>query len=287
MFETVSVDEALKRGKRGVTLPSLLIIIILLFSSVFLAVKFRGYEGWIISIGLLCSFISGWVYWGFAVTRWRLWAFENVRNVHELKKRAIKAQLIYKDGSFFEKTEIRSAADKAKWTELQEKFRSDDVFNEDHTISDETLVYYSKTAASIQMVVGLGFLGGAIYLLPWSANILIAVLLLAGGTYLFVSGLMHYMNRKPQIILTNEGVATAKINFYSWGEVTNEDTKIERHGKSRTVYFVYNYPGGLCKMRIGELAISQDELEKLLRMYRVGMRIEGIIKPPPLTSVCD
>jgi hypothetical protein len=49
------------------------------------------------------------------ITKWRLWAFENVRNVHELKERAVQAKLIWPDHSIFEKMEIRSASDKERW----------------------------------------------------------------------------------------------------------------------------------------------------------------------------
>jgi hypothetical protein len=50
------------------------------------------------------------------ITKWRVWAFENVRNVHELKKRAIQEKLISADSSIFEKTEIRTERQEIKVT---------------------------------------------------------------------------------------------------------------------------------------------------------------------------
>jgi hypothetical protein len=79
-------------------------------------------------IAAVLGFIMPWFYWSLAITHWRLWAFENVRNVHELKNRAIKKKLIWKDGSFFETTEIRTALQKDHWIRLLEKFNKQDIF---------------------------------------------------------------------------------------------------------------------------------------------------------------
>jgi uncharacterized coiled-coil protein SlyX len=99
------------------------------------------------------------------ITKWRVWAFENVRNVHELKKRAIQEKLISADSSIFEKTEIRTAKDKERLRLLAHKFEQDDLFQDDLTIANETTIYYSKGKNLIEMIGMLGCFGVGIYLL--------------------------------------------------------------------------------------------------------------------------
>jgi hypothetical protein len=78
-------------------------------------------NGGIVVIFFLFEFVFAWLIWLFMITKWRIWAFQNVRNVHELKKRAIIEILIWEVGNFFEKTEIRSNHDKIKLKQLEVK----------------------------------------------------------------------------------------------------------------------------------------------------------------------
>ncbi len=70
----------------------------------------------ILIVGIVISFISGWIIWSVFITKWRIGAFEKIDEKfhHQLKKEAIKARLIWSDGHIFEKTEIRTDAQKAK-----------------------------------------------------------------------------------------------------------------------------------------------------------------------------
>jgi hypothetical protein len=165
MFETVSVDDALARGKRTVTMPAILVLVVTLGLSMFAAIALNipDLTGWLIGGGFILSFVLSWLWWSINITKWRLWAFDNVRNVHELKKRASREQLIWKDGNFFEKTEIRSAADKDKWAALQDKFNIPDVFIDDYTVPAETRVYYSKVMIVLGIAFGFACMGVSIY----------------------------------------------------------------------------------------------------------------------------
>lgn len=54
------------------------------------------------------SVAVAWLVWSIQVPRWRLWAYERVDDLTELKARAVAAQLIWPEGHWFEKTEIRT-----------------------------------------------------------------------------------------------------------------------------------------------------------------------------------
>jgi len=268
MFETVTVDEALNKAQRNINLPAILFFFIPIGVSIFFTVQYKV-SPWVIAAGVVAGILLAWLYWGVMITRWRLWAFENVRNVHELKKRAIKEKLIWPDGSIWQKTEIRSAADKEKWSALQWKFKQDDIFNDDLTVGAETLIYYSKGKAYGEMAFGVAMLGGGIYFyLDNGTKIWLPIILVVVGVFLLVSGYKHLNNPNPQISLSNEGMATADTEFYSWADIDNEDTVVVSRGKSSTTYLRYNSPKGEVEIDIDELAIAKRKLDALLRLYR-------------------
>jgi len=73
-------------------------------------------------IVLFCGcFVAAWLWWSVQVPKWRLWAYERVDDIPELKRRAIEAQLIWPDGSIFSRTEIKSVAHAARERELERR----------------------------------------------------------------------------------------------------------------------------------------------------------------------
>ncbi len=267
MFETVSVDEAIKKGIWTVNVPSMAIMY-----GLWILLAYLGWAAlipiWLIVIGTILSLVFAWIYWSIAVTRWRLWAFENVRNVHELKKRAIKKKIIWKDNNIFESTELRTKSQKIQWEKLITKFNRSDVFIEDYSIPQYTYIYYSRGQA-----IGLAIIGGflicsCIYLYYSSFDIWITAFLAACGIFMIYSGFNKNANRSPQIILSYDGIETADIPFYSWSQIRNEDTKFVHHGKSASTYFFYDCPEGHKEIVLGEFDINLAKLEKLLIYYR-------------------
>src|SRR5688572_28161200 len=103
MNETVSVDQAIAKGHRMVNYPVLIIMFGTLGLCLYLEIQ-KIFPFWIIPVGFGLAFGLAWLWWSIMITKWRLWAFDNVRNVHELKKRAVREKLIWADNSFFEKT---------------------------------------------------------------------------------------------------------------------------------------------------------------------------------------
>ena len=105
MREQISVDKAINRGHLIVNVPVFVSIIGCPALALYLS-RQNLIPDWGIGIAFLIGFVLAWLIWSFMITKWRIWAFENVRNVHELKKRAIQEKLIWNEGNIFEKTEI-------------------------------------------------------------------------------------------------------------------------------------------------------------------------------------
>jgi hypothetical protein len=127
MRQEISVNKAINRGHLIVNVPVFISIIGIPALSLYLSNQ-NLIPKWGIGIGFVLGFVIAWLVWSFMITKWRIWAFENVRNVHELKKRAIQEKLIWNDGNIFEQTEIRTLEDKKELKKLEKKFEKEDVY---------------------------------------------------------------------------------------------------------------------------------------------------------------
>jgi hypothetical protein len=269
MYYPVTVDKALKRGQLTVNVPTAALIIGGLILSTYLGATDIIAPAFM-AIGLVLSFILPYLYWSVMITQWRLWAFENVRNVHELKRRAIRGQLIWPDSSFFERTEIRTSAQKAKWLLLQDRFKANDIFEEDYSLPAETGVYFSKKNAIGMLVMGPLFLAGATYFyFAQESDFLIGMMVISAG-YVVIKGFKQLKNREPQITLSDDGIETANAPFYSWGDVVNAETKVDHNyiDNSAKTYLKYDSPAGEREIEINEFDINASELDRLISIYR-------------------
>lgn len=267
MNETITVDEAISKGHRMVNYP----VFIIMFGTIGLGIYLVSQKilpFWVTPVGFVLGFGLAWLWWSIMITKWRLWAFENVRNVHELKKRAVQEKLIWSDNSIFEKTEIRSATDKEKWTLLQDKFRQEDLFQDDFTIPNETIIYYSKGKNLVEMVIMLGCLAVGIYMLLKTDSYIWGSILSIVGAYFGFKEFKEATNTEPQIILNDKGIKTISTEFCEWTQIHNEEAISEGTGKHIHYYLVYDHADGAEHLQIDDYDTDIKKLNKLLILYR-------------------
>ena len=274
MNEETTVDAAISKGHKMVLYPVIIIIIVLIGLTIYLE-SLKYLPIWGLIAGFILSFIAAWFYWSIIITKWRLWAFENVRNVHELEKRAVQEKLIFRAGSFFEKTEIRNLSDREKWNLLQKKFDKEDEFHDDFTIPNETIIYFSKRTAYIGITVMLCCFGIGIYLLTKTNSYITGTIMSLMGAYFGYQEYKKSKNTEPQIILSNKGIQTISTGFYNWSDIENEEAIIESSGKYSHSYLTYYYPSGFEKLEIEELDTNVKDLNKLLILYRGRNKIKS------------
>ncbi|MBO9561524.1 MAG: hypothetical protein J7621_02075 [Niastella sp.] len=267
MYETVTVDQAIAKAQRTINLPVILFIVGGIAGAVYVGIQ-NILPVWIIPIGIVLAIGFGWLYWSITITKWKVWAFENVRNVHELKKRAVKEKLIWSDYSFWNKTEIWSAMDRAKWESLQSKFNQDDLFTDDVTVPSETVIRYSRSKNFFEMAIMLAIMGVGVYLLAATDSVIIGVICILLGGFLAYKEYKQATNTEPQIILSDKGIQTASTPFYEWNDILDEDVVDRRSGKTTNYYLVYDYPGGSVEVQIDDLETDQKKLYDLLNLYR-------------------
>jgi ABC-type transport system involved in Fe-S cluster assembly fused permease/ATPase subunit len=120
----VTLDEAISRGTRVVNVPVWLllatpVVVLVIARKYFHMGMENGRFALALFVLVVVCFVSAWLWWSIAIPRWRLWAYERVEDIPELKRRAVAAMLIWPDGSIFSRTEIKSAAHAQRERELE------------------------------------------------------------------------------------------------------------------------------------------------------------------------
>jgi hypothetical protein len=279
MHEIISVEEAIKKGIYTVNLPALLIFISGLIASFTLAFIFiRPYQ---MIPGLVVSFVLATVYRTIMAAKWRIWAFDKVRNVHELHERALSEKLMFlTNRPGFGIINYNSESQKEKWEQLQAKFQQPDIFIDDKSIPAETIIRYSVLKYLIWTIVFLLMTIFGIYLLTLGGVISYII----GGPMILLGALNSYMriknmfNREPQIIINNQGIRTANTPFYRWKEIANEKMIREGVGKYAMYYLRYDYPKGNTKFHFNDLDVNFMRLQKILKVYRGRNPVSQILK---------
>lgn len=271
MREQITVDKAIKRGRIIVNVPAFVVIMGCPVLALFL-IQQNLIPVWGFPIAILIGFVLGWLVWGIMITKWRIWAFEHVRNVHELKKRAIQEKLIWHAGSIFEKTEIRNTEDKRKLKMLEKKFEQEDEYKEDFSLPPKMEIYYAKAKSYFELGVSIVIMGLGIFLLAKEENkqYVLGTIMMAIGLYSTVKGSRKAFNNEPQIIIDSKGIKTRNVAFKNWSTIKGEEVVQESHGKSAKFYLTYSYEGNeFEKLEIDSLNVKPRALENILRTYRI------------------
>ena len=89
MKQEISVDKAINKGHLIVNIP----VFVTMFGIPILG-NYLSTNGilpsWVFGFSILAGFVLAWLVWSIIITKWRIWAFKNVQNVHELKKELFK-----------------------------------------------------------------------------------------------------------------------------------------------------------------------------------------------------
>lgn len=122
--EEIELNKVLNKGQIFINFP--LMTVMFGFMGLFYYLNKSGLISKpIMLVGFVISFILGWLVWSLLIPKWRIWAFEKINEkLHTaLKEEAVKAKLIWPDGHLFEKTEIRSAEQKAKIKAINDRIK--------------------------------------------------------------------------------------------------------------------------------------------------------------------
>ena len=223
------------------------------------------------SVGLLqlCrGFRHPLLYYFVRLPQWRIWAFSNVRNVHELKQRAILGRVFPQEGSFWWRLEIKTAEQKRIIHELTDKFDLPDVFEDDYTIPYETAYSYSKTDRITYVVMTVVSLVVAIVFLPekeYYTGTIMAVFSIFFG----YAAYKRYANNGPLLTISNDGITTKQYGFHTWRDISDEKVFYVSAGKSSHYGLSYNVYDQVISISLRDM-VGQNgyKVDHVLRTYR-------------------
>jgi len=261
----ITVDKAILKGKLMlIILPAIVFlgsIAILCFLG-----QYDDFGGYIYPFSIIFGFVLCWLTWSFMITKWQIWAFENVRNVHELKRKGIQHKLIWKDKSFFAKTEIRTFEDKEKLKRIEKKFLVKDVYHDDISVPKETQIFYSKVQTYFGLIISAVMIFAGIYVLLKEQ--IIGLVFFPLAIFFIYKEIKKMQDKSAQIKISSKGI-TLKNIFYPWGNIYNENVIVEHRGKHVEHYLSFETDLERPTISINMLGTSIRKLEKLLQVYRV------------------
>lgn len=76
------------------------------------------HDGWIGLIVFPVCLVLAWSWWSFMIPKWRLWAYERVENIQQLKAEAVQVGLTWPEGHVLGKTEWKSDRQRHRENEL-------------------------------------------------------------------------------------------------------------------------------------------------------------------------
>lgn len=268
MRAVVTVDEAIAKGKKTIIYPALAMFLGSIIGSIILVAQLE-LTPWYIGGGFALGFILMYFYWNTAITKWRIWAFENVRNVHELKRKAIESKLISEDGTRSERNEIRSHEQRQKLKQLEKKFQQNDVYRDDFNVAKETIIKHSLPNNLLMLAFGLFLVGVTSYTFVTGEKSYYMLVPFAIGGFVVYTTSKDLTAKEPQIILNSNGIKLYKKSLMEWKYVAHENIEARNEGKYIRYYLVLDYKKERVEMNVGSLDMKHNKIENLLRVYRV------------------
>lgn len=267
----VSVKQALNKGQLAINIP-VFIIMFGVISLLFYLSAIKEIPFYFTPLSFVIGPFCGWIYWSFAIVKWKLWAFKNVRNRHELKEKAIRTQLIWPDSSIFNKTEIWTDYQKREWIKINKKFKDEDIVKDNLSIPFETIIEISKTIFWLNISGILSLIALSIYLYFEEKKVTLYIVLFSGYAIYLLFTTLKNKNNKLFIKLNEKGIETSEIDFISWNNIREISVKSEGFGKGMNFFLRFNYyvSNELIeeKINLKKYSSNFEEVNDLIKIYR-------------------
>lgn len=226
---SITIKEAITRGEKKIELPSKLIIISSLVLCIALPMMGLGWKFLLLlPIGLILSML----YTSKTRTKWRIWAYENVADIHQLQRSAELAGLLMRQ-SVNSKGLFQSSQQKKILQQLLQRFSEENTFVDDPSVPDDTFIKVTK-----------GYFG--------SDNVIV---LNSRGINVTPEGFCEWAEvENERIGHVSHNRQNARTGLYVTGSPDD--------------YFRFECPLGRFNISVASLDVSTWELDWLLYMYR-------------------
>jgi len=265
----MTVDKAVNKGLIFVNGP----VVIIMFSLsgwLMYAAVVNIIPWYFLILGFLIGPCVAWIFWSFAITKWRIWAFRKVENHSELKQSAVIAGLIWEDGSFFEKTEIRTQKEQNLIDDLEKRYKgrkSTQKFRDDPDVGEVTTYNYSKISISINFILLVLSAGFGIYLIYQDNDLLTGIILICIGIFLGYKNIKKLSNSNSPLTIGNFGIEINSTQ-YSWHQISNTKIKLVGFGKNQTHNLQFEVSTGTVIINLIDFNLRISDLRHRLYIYK-------------------
>ena len=271
MKKEVSLDEAISKGILLIKVPIILIFLIIICFGIYFAVVYQ-LKSYFSILFVFVGFFTILAYSILIVPKWKVWAFGNVRNVHELRKKALSKNLMARENVWTTKAEIFFGDDKQKWQEIQKKFLIPDETSFDENLPNSIEIYNSQFKLLIPIIFYSAFIILIIYSMIIDKNVLgLGIFgLLAFGLFLYF-GIVDFEKRNTPVFTINYDGIKYENNFYKWHEIKDERLKTVRGYKSfPNFYLAFNLikNDNEVKISINSIKMKRSQLLNLIIDFR-------------------
>lgn len=265
-----SVDFALRLGHILITVPCIFIFgfciyffinqPILIFQS-----TFANY-----TLSLFLSIAAFWLFWSISIVPWKVWAYSNVRNVHELKKRAVFTGLIKNDGHLITDTEINLFYSKNTMNEIEKRFLESDTFIFDPKIPDKYEIYTQKVYIKLIIFVNIISLFFIVYTFITQIFEFIELLMILVMLAFYNIWNFFKLQESPNLLFTlnDQGISSKKHGDFQWELIEYEGISRKGDGKNTRFEITFLYREELISIPLEGIDLGVNKLYKLLFYYK-------------------
>lgn len=163
---TVTIQEAIRMGRARIWLPLRAMFIITAAIAILLLIAGYGWVSLLIIVAGICCMV--W-HAGKKRIEWRLWAYQNVADIHQLQRSAELAAILKLHS--YNKTGATKGKQADELKKLIARFDEEQVFEDDVSVPQETVIRPSSIFSDSQMLFKLndeGITSGNGEFVPWS-----------------------------------------------------------------------------------------------------------------------
>lgn len=265
----MTTNKAIRRGQLLINVPVLIIILGTPGLCLYL-VSLEILESQYVLLGFLVGFLFAWLYWSFAITQWRIWALSKTEDPFELRLQAENVGLIWPEGSFFEKTEIRTSRQNHLIQELEKQKRASakrKAIKDDNSIPKATTIKYSKINAVFNLLLPLfmTYVGLAII---FDSSKTLAFFILGLSAYSFFKSFKKFVINFPSDIKLDEVGITYRGRNYRWNDLSEVKAFSIGYGKNQSYHLRIKSSHKTLNIDITEYSTSVARLRHIIKIYK-------------------
>jgi hypothetical protein len=187
---------------------------------------------------------------------------------------AVNEKLIWPKGSFFERTEVRTKAQRELLLQLEARFATPDEQMDDPAVPARTVVLYSRLQMAFLLAWGIGMIGFAAYLFTTDGSPLVTLLIAAMGVWVTVDGARKLLRDRPVLVISSDGIMLNDGPRIPWTEV--HKTRLVQRGSGRSTRHMLEVHHGDTRsdLEIGSLGISKGALRHALKVHRLRWELQ-------------